>query len=57
MLGILKNRKGGLGKIEIKLDKRSLRVEERKLEDRASRTNSNPNNGKDTSLDWVEKEK
>jgi replicative DNA helicase len=56
MLGILKNRKGGLGKIEIKLDKRSLRVEERKLEDKVSGSNFNPNNGKDSSLDWAGKE-
>ncbi len=49
-LGILKNRKGGLGKIDISLDKRSLRVEERTLEDKVE---SFKNNGQDN---WFERD-
>lgn len=43
MLGILKNRKGGLGKIEIKLDKKSLRVQQRQLTDKVTVHNNNGN--------------
>lgn len=50
MLGILKNRKGGLGKIEISLEKKSLKVNERSISEKAE---SYKNNG---SKNWYERQ-